>query len=442
MNRDIALEASIAVAVGLLVVTWAAFRSTNPPTPGAMRRGAMAATLTYAVLAVPILATAGLTLIGLIVLLIATALAVTAGTYSLHRSHTNDGAVSFETVAPESAPERYARGAVSVGVAAVLLIAAGQTLSLLSRLDPRIIVLAIAVVAAWIVYAQGLAATHRVGSVTMWLMIIPIVLCLALGVYLGSPGVIITPIRDVDGVTAAAGIGIVVLLIVIGWADNTLRTSALIGRWSRGRTLAGPLIVVLLIVIGLLMLLGGAILVPSMEFFTVPANLDMLPGLAGVALAIVTILFTALVAHAFSGAARAGITETSAERDDEFAVAPAWVLGAAIVAAVLALLDPGAGVLLLLTALVAAALMGTQLAEPAGSPGKTAGIATGIATGIIAAIALFLTDQTGIGWWTSLAVVVTAVVAFAAAKIGTRGTGTKVTHHTGADTGNISREPA
>lgn len=438
MNRDITLEASIAIAVGLLIVTWAAFRSTNPPTPSAMRRGGMAATLTYAVLAVPILATRGLTLIGLIVLLIATALAFTAGAYSLHRSQTGDGAV-----APETTPERYARCGVSIGVAAVLLIAAGQTLSLLSGLDPRIIVLAIAVAAAWIVYAQGLAATHRVGSVTMWFLIIPIVLCLALGIYLGSPGVVITPIRDVDGVTVAGGVGIVVLLIVIGWADNTLRNSALIGHWSRWRTLAGPLIAAALIVIGLLMLLGGAVLVPSMEFFTVPANLDMIPGLAGGALAILTILFTALVAHAFSGAARAGITETPAEQNDEFAVAPAWLLGAAITAGVLSLLDPGAGFLLLLTALVAAALMGTQLAAQTGGPGRAVGLAIGVVAGVIAVIVLFLTGQTGIGWWTSLALVVTAVAAFVAATIvGPRLTGAEGTHYTGADRENISRERA
>ncbi|GAA3966221.1 hypothetical protein [Gordonia caeni] len=434
MNRDITLEASLAIAVGLLIVTWAAFRSTDPPAPGALRRGGMAATLTYAVLAVPVLVTRGLTLIGLIVLLVATALAFTASTYSLHRSQTGDGAAP-----PETAPERYARCAVSIGVAAVLLIAAGQTLSLLSSLDPRVIVLAVAVVAAWIAYAQGLAATHRVGSVTMWLMFIPIVLCLALGIYLGSPGVIITPIRDVDGVTAATGVGIVVLLIVIGWADNTLRNSALIGHWSRWRTLAGPLIVAALIVIGLLMLLGGSILVPSMEFFTVPANLDMLPGLAGGALAILTVLFTALVAHAFSGAARAGITATPGEQNDEFAVAPAWLLGAAITAAVLALLDPGAGLLLLLTALVAAALMGTQLAAQTGGPGRAVGLAIGVVAGVIVVIVLFLTGQTGIGWWTSLAVVVTAVVAFMAATIvGPRVTGAEAPHNSDAE-GNANQ---
>lgn len=48
MNREILLEASIAVTVGLLVATLAAYRSQQAPKPAVMRRGAMAALLVYA----------------------------------------------------------------------------------------------------------------------------------------------------------------------------------------------------------------------------------------------------------------------------------------------------------------------------------------------------------------------------------------------------------
>lgn len=296
MNRDIALEASLALALAFLIVTWAAFRSPRPPGPGAMRRGGIAAVLVYAVLAVPVLASSGLALAGLLVLLVVMGLAFLAAVFALDRSRTAAGAA-----APESAVERSVRFAVSTGITAVLLISAGQTLSLLSRLDPRIIVLAITVVAGYLVYAQQLAATHRIGSTAMWFMIVPVVLSLAVGFYLGGLGVLASPVRLVDGLSASAGVGIAVVMIVIGWADNTLRTSALVGRWSRPRTLGGALLIVALIVIGVMMLLGGAVLVPSMEFFTIPANLDMLPGLAGLMLMILTILFTALVAHALLG---------------------------------------------------------------------------------------------------------------------------------------------
>ncbi|AVL99312.1 hypothetical protein C6V83_02375 [Gordonia iterans] len=317
------------------------------------------------------------------------------------------------------------RFAVSTGITAVLLISAGQTLSLLSRLDPRIIVLAITVVAGYLVYAQQLAATHRIGSTAMWFMIVPVVLSLAVGFYLGGPGVVASPVRLVDGLSASAGVGIAVVMIVIGWADNTLRTSALVGRWSRPRTLGGAVIIVALIVIGMMMLLGGAVLVPSMEFFTIPANLDMLPGLAGLMLMIHTILFTAFVAHALSGAARAGLPVDPGPADpvsaddepnsesgappSEFAVAPSWLTAAAVVAAALALFDVGAPVLLLLVALVAAALMGAQLA---GSGGDL-GIAAGIVVAVVAAIVLLATGVAALGWWTSLAIVVTASVAYA-----------------------------
>ncbi|WP_298441153.1 hypothetical protein [Gordonia sp. (in: high G+C Gram-positive bacteria)] len=418
MNRDIALEASLAVAVGLLIVTWAAFRSTGAPTAGAMRRGGMAVVLVYAVLAVPLLASSGLALAGLAVLVVVIALAFAAGVVALRRSIGDDGRPR-----PETAGERYARCAVSVGMTAVLLIAAAQTLSLLSRLDPRIIVLALTVVAGWLVVAQGLAATHRIGSTAMWFMIVPVVASLALGFYLGGPGVVADPIRLVDGVSAASAVGLAVVLVVLGWADGALRTSALLGSWSRPRVLGGALGVVILIVLGLLMLLGGAILVPSMEFFTVPANLDMLPGLAGVVLAVLTVVFTALIAHTLSAAAGAvGVTspadapaaDDDRQPDSALALPAEWVLGAAIVAAALALIDVGAPVLLLCTALVAAAVTGAQLAGPRiGAPGVT----VGIAVAVVAAIVLAATGQREIGWWTSLAIVVTAAAAFAAARL-------------------------
>ncbi|AVL99313.1 hypothetical protein C6V83_02380 [Gordonia iterans] len=92
MNRDIALEASLALALAFLIVTWAAFRSPRPPGPGAMRRGGIAAVLVYAVLAVPVLASSGLALAGLLVLLVVMGLAFLAAVFALDRSRTAAGA--------------------------------------------------------------------------------------------------------------------------------------------------------------------------------------------------------------------------------------------------------------------------------------------------------------------------------------------------------------
>lgn len=90
-------------------------------------------------------------------------------------------------------------------------------------------------------------------------------------------------------------------------------------------------------------------------------------------------------------------------------MAPSWLTAAAVVVAALAVLDVGAPVLLLLVALVAAALTGAQLA---GSGGDL-GIAAGIVVAVVAAIVLLATGVAALGWWTSLAIVVTASVAYA-----------------------------
>lgn len=423
MNRDIALEASLAVAVGLLIVVWAGFRSSNAPRPGAMRRGGIAAVLTYGVLAVPVFATSGLTLVGLAVLLVVMALAFTASRLSLSRSRGGDRS------GPESGAERYAGAAVAVGITAVLLISAGQTLSLLSRLDPRVIVVAIALVAALLAGAQGVAGTHRIGSTALWFVCVLVVAALAIGFYLGTPDVVIDPIRLVDGVSVGAAIAIGLVLLAIGWADTTMRASALAGRWSPARTLGGALVIVALIVLGLLMLLGGGILVPSMEFFTIPANIDMIPGAAGVVLVILTVVFTALVALAVAGPARVVTPPIPDAVDDD--PAPGWVVAVATLAGLLALVDVGAPLLLLLTGLVAAALMGSQLFDDRGGWGLVAGLVAAV----IAAVVLLATGQTELGWPTSLALVATGAVA-AVAAAGSRlrsTTETELDHRIGLD---------
>lgn len=398
MNHHIPVEASLGLAIGFLVVTWAAFRSSDAPKPGAMSRGGMVAVLVYAVLAVPVFATSGLTLLGLVVLLVVIALAFAANTLSRDR-------------AVQDSPgtlERFTRTAVSIGIAAVLLVSAAQTISLVGRLDPRIVVVTVAAVAAYLVFAQGLAATHRIGSTTMWFMIVPVVVALFLGLFLGGADVLVPPLRPVAGISAASAVGIALALIAIGWADNTLRGSARVGSWSPVRTLLGPLVVVALIVVGLLMFLGGGVLVPSLEFFTVPANLDKVPGVAGAALLFLTVLFTGLTAHALSGTA-------TGEPDSQLSKTTTTTLWAAIIAAVLALVGLGAPMLLLLTSLVAAALLGAQAA------GRHAdrGLAVGLVVALFALTALLVTGETTVGWWTGLAVLVTAVAAWAAAATGT-----------------------
>jgi hypothetical protein len=144
MNREVLLEVTIGLTVGLLVVVLAAFRSGRLPRPGVTRRAAMLGLFTYAIIAAPVLTVSGMTFVGMIALVVIVALAL-AGSVLSRRFASGSGVPAH----------RYVQGLVGSGVAAVLLIAAAQTLSLISRVDPRVLVLVLGVVVAVLVAYVG-----------------------------------------------------------------------------------------------------------------------------------------------------------------------------------------------------------------------------------------------------------------------------------------------
>lgn len=400
MNRDLSLLATIGITIGLLVVVLVAVRSAQPPTPGVMRRAGATALLVYAVLGVPVFVRGGLTAVGLLLVLLLLALPL------LGVSASRDA---------EGLLEAIARAVVGVGLLTALLITAAQTLSLLGNVDPRVVVVLLATITAILVAGQGLAATGRVGSAVLWTVILPIVMALALGVLLGSPGDAVSPIVSSDGPAVLEMVGLAVAVLMLGAGDNGLRAlldaggggrSAL--RWSWG----GAALAVLLFLVGLLMFFGGNVVAPSLQFFVVPANLDLLAPLAIVVLAVAAVLFAGLVATALLGVGLLGAAEESP------APARSWLAGGAVLAAVLALVDPGVERVLVVASLAGAALLGAQL--PSGS--RQQGVMAGLAVGIVGFGVLAVLGRLEFGVASIVTAVVVLVVAAATARVGGSGT--------------------
>lgn len=395
MNRENLPEVVLALTLGLLFVVAAAYRTTKDPKPGVRRRAAMAALLVYAVIAAPVFVANGMTFWMLVVLLIILALPLVAGTLSQRRPRD-----------PEGAGESAVRVLVGTGLTTALLIAAGETVSLLGRVDPRTVVIVIAAIAALVVLGQGLVGGSRAGSLALWLLIVPALISLALGIFLGSASAAISPIILTPGPSWAAIAVVAVAVFVIGWSDNALRLTTTATGPGPWRTWLGTAVVVTVIAFGQLMFLGGAVIAPSLQFFVLPANLDILPGLAGVILAIVTVVFTALVALLLTGAGEAGASGTGNSGT--------WIWIVAVVAAGIALFDPGADRILVVTALAAAALVGAQL----GARAVGRGVGAGLVTAGIAAVLLAITSRLELEVATLGALIVVLVVSLIAARIG------------------------
>jgi hypothetical protein len=373
MNREFLPEAIVGITLGLLVAILAVYRTAGSLKPGTLRRGGMAPVLVYAVIGAPVLVWDGMAWWGLLLLLLLLGLPVAGMLLSGRRPF------------PDGEPAVWARRLVSVGLSAAMLIAAGQTLSLLSGVDPRVLVVVIAVVTALLVAQEGLAASSRIGSLAMWMMIVPVLIALALGFLLGNVGQAVDPIIVVAGPSLWTVLAVAVAFLVLGWVDAGLASSRTQAGWSPLRVLGGVFGVVILIAFGLLMFFGGAILAPSMQFFVVPANIDALPGLAGVLLAILTVLFAALVSSPLNGLRSQG--------DDAWR----WVTLGATVAAILALLDPGLDEVVVAASLVAAAVVAAR---------SSRGVVVGLVTATIAVVVLGATGHLAFDWPSVLAVLI------------------------------------
>ncbi len=277
---------------------------------------------------------------------------------------------------------------------------------------------------------RKLVASSRISSLAMWLLIVPILISLILGFLLGGVSVMFSPARLAGGTPFVAILAAAVSIFVLGWVDSSLKANSRAGLWSPVRVLVWVFVVLLLTLTGLLMFFGGLIIAPSMEFFVVPANIDALPGLAGVLLAVLTVIFAALVANALAGVGALGIdadtkpvaldagdstvAEASTGSDPALAVAASWISISAAIAVIIALIDPGSQRILVVLGLIAAGLVGAQVSRR--EVGK--GSITGLGAAAIAAVVLALINQLELGWASILATVVAFLVAVLVGRFG------------------------
>ncbi len=396
---SIIVPATLGLTLGLIVFVLSAYRTRKEPNAAVIRRGGMTALLVYAIIAAPVLARTGLTLLGLLISIVFLALPLAATTMAQRYG---------ESTAPPSAA---VRAIVGTGLAAFTLIAAGQTIALVAGLDPRAVVLAVAVMAALVVCGQGLAGTSRAGSIALWLTILPILICLALGLGLGSASELIPPLIE----TATPPVGQIVALgvafLALGWADHGLAALHVAGQWGTrwslvARVFLGTAVIVVLIGLGLLMFLGGAILAPSLQFFVVPANLDILPIAVVLLMAIAATLFTAMVAVILGGVGALG-------GEGGLTISIRWVVVSAAVAAAIALVNPASDHVVVVASLAGAALLGADL----GRGNTVKAIVVGLPLALVAAVVMGLTGSLDFGWTTVLAAAVVAVVAAATARV-------------------------
>jgi hypothetical protein len=389
MNAEIPIPLILGIVIGLSLAGVASFRAGATPSPYGIRGGGAITVLVYAVLAAPTLVTSGMNVLGLTLL---TLLIVGAAVFS---------AIGQRLPQPPDPLINYAIGAL---LSAVILISAGQCLALVARVDPRVTVLAVAAAAAVAVAGQGSVGSSRVGAVAVSALILPIGISLALGFKLGGPEQLIPPLVQSPPISVGVVMALAAMVAVLGVADSrlsALRTDQRSGDliWSA----AAAVIVVTAMGLGLLMFLGGVVIAPSLQFFVVPANLDLLPPLALALLTVATLFFVALAATLLAGVT-SGRKDAAARRSSSAAL---WGCGAVGVA--LALIDPPVEAIVVVATLLASADLGRRLR---GAPCNTRSRSVGSIGVCLAALSLTGTGQLTFGWAATCAWSAVALLAF------------------------------
>jgi hypothetical protein len=407
MSRDVLLEAVLAVAATVfLALVVGAVSSGRAPRPG---RGAVVRGLVYVALVAPSALAVGMTLpvlLGLAALLCLPLVAARAATRPAFRPGDAGPAAAL------------ARAVVATGLVTVVLCGAGQSVALLGRVDPRTTVVLIAASAAGVALVGRLVGSARVGLWAALLLLPTVALVLAAGIALGSPGDLVDPAVTVPGPSAVQWLAWALVLPALGWADPALnRAVAGASRPQVLRIAAILLAYVLVAGLGLLLLLGGAVIGPSMQLFALPANLGVIPGpvfavLLGVSFAAVAVV-AALLAAAHAGISAAGTVPGSS--------GPVPVLVMAILGVVGALVTGAPQAVTVVAALVAAALVGCEVVRRPSPRPAPPGLVAGVAAAAVASVALGLAGQLTFGGPVVVALgTVAAVAAAAQARSGQR----------------------
>jgi hypothetical protein len=399
MNRNFLPEAVLAVSFGLFLVTALAATATQARRRGWLRRGAVVATLVYGLIVVPLVMQAGGTLISLLAIAGMLLLPLVSA-YSAARLTAARG----DTVEPLA--RRIVRGAVAAGLLTVVLTAAAQAISLLGRLDPRMVVLLVTGAAVFIAWVNGVVGTSRVGSWAAWLLLLGIAVIVAMAALLGTASDVFDPRIEVAALSPGQWVALPVALFVLGWADPLLRKVDIEFPGAHVARVGGAVVgIVLVSGFALLMFFGGSTQAPTLQFFTLPANLDIVPGPMLIILSVMTVLFVAQAAGLLWGAGRVSFVHEVHAPDP---VRPDWrrVVAVATAAAVLTLLGVGLERVAVVSSLLAAAVLGSQLRR-----GSEDGLLAGAVAAVVGAVVLLVSGQLRFDWAALVVLVLVIVVA-------------------------------
>ena len=330
----------------------------------------MAGTLTYLLLFLPALASGGVGLRTWILFAVLMLLPLLA-------AHLVSG------LRLEGSTYRATSGIVAMGLVAALLSAAGQTLSLLGRVNPIVATITIAVTSTVIAVAAGTSGAARVGRWLSWTVVVLVAATVAAGAYLGRPADLTDPVVTAQALPPTASVLLAMSMFVLGATDPSLR-AYLHGASNRvvARTMGGLFTLLLLLGLGLLLVFGGVFVAPSLAFFLVPANLGVTPILLVVAMAIAAFWFCFAVTSLLSGAAGEPTGE-SGNANSRLA----WAGGVGLLALGIALLPISTEWVLFGTALVATAGITAQVVTAGRvAPGEHAGARWGMGCGLAVAL--------------------------------------------------------
>jgi hypothetical protein len=388
MNREFLLEAVIGITLGLLLVALVAITAPAQPGAGVWRRGVAAAGLIPATLAVPLAVERGVDLLGVVLLILVVAGALLAAHLQASRVGASAGPSSPVVVA--------LRVAVATGVTVMLVTAAAQTLSIVARVEWRVVAISIAAVAALVVLAAGRVGAARSGGWAIGLLLVLAVLVLAIGAFLGSPAGALGSTVEVEGL--GVGQWAALALAVILTAAMSPGTRGMARRAGSPGVVRGILLVsgtLLLAGFGLLMLFDGSIVGPSLQLSTLPANIDAVPGPMLVVLATLTVVFTASCALTLAGLDPHEASGDDADHTAMSASGSIMVAAVALAGVLIALTGPGVERALIMTGVLAA--VGVAL-DRGGSTVSVPAAVVGLAVGLLCVVALVATDQLALGW--------------------------------------------
>lgn len=376
------VQVTLGISAGFMLGAVVAASAARPDRP--LRIGPLAlfsTTVPYAIVASAWATLGGVNLLGAALLALITVVPLLAVT------------ATSRPVTPRGWPSMVA----ALGLTTLLLIAAGQTLSLLGRVNQVMAIVAVGLAGLLIGLIGGLRGAGRLGAWLFWALVVVTVIVVALALFLGTLSDLASPVVSSPGIP---GVGLLFLAagaLVIGLNDPATRVFA--SEASPRSRVVGVIVTAGLVVVllaGMALFYGGSFFAPSLQFFVLPANVDLIPGGLFLAMLVISMMMAAPIGNL--------VATLAADPDD--VASPRWSLpvGGVAIAVVIAALAPGsertAVVLALLVAAPAGALMMGR---------DHARAVIGLAVAVVAIIALIVTRDLEFGWPALLGLIVTVL---------------------------------